>query len=80
LADRAQHLHVFGVGIVVREGVVEIGVERDHFAADRFQHLRREGARRAVAAGGDDLQRRLSFGRPVSDGDVALGHVIGTEL
>ena len=58
-----KHFHVFRVRVVVREGVVEIGIERHDFAADRFQNLRRESARRAVAAGGDDFQRRLSFGR-----------------
>jgi hypothetical protein len=39
VADRVQHLHVFGVRIVSREGVVEIGVERHHLAADRLEHL-----------------------------------------
>ena len=51
VAHGVQHLHVFGVGIVVREGVVELAVERHHLAADRFQHLRRERAGGAVAAG-----------------------------
>ena len=51
VAHGVQHLHVFGVGIVVREGVIELAVERDDLAADRFQHLRRERAGGAVAAG-----------------------------
>ena len=34
LAHGVQHLHVFGVGIVAREGVVEIAVERHDLAAD----------------------------------------------
>ena len=55
LADGVQHLHVFGVGIVARESVVELGVERDHLDAERVEHLRREGAGGAVAAGGHDL-------------------------
>ena len=44
VADRVQHLHVFGVRIVFREGVVKLGVERDHFAADRLHHVRCERA------------------------------------
>ena len=60
-----QHLHVFGVRIVAREGVVEIAVERHHLAAERLQHLRREGAGRAVAAGATTLSLRFSLGRSV---------------
>ncbi len=37
--DGVQHLHVFGVRIVAREGVVELGVERHHLAADGFENL-----------------------------------------
>ena len=44
--------------------VVELGVERDHLAADRFQHLRRERAGRAVAAGHHDLQLALELRPP----------------
>ncbi len=36
IAHGVQHLHVFGIGIVAREGVVEIAVERHHVAADRL--------------------------------------------
>ena len=46
VADRVQHFHVFRVRIVFRERVIEFAVERDDLAADRFQHLRRESARR----------------------------------
>ena len=53
---RVQHLHVFGVRIVAREGEVEIAVERDDLDAERAQELGREGAGGAVAAGGDDLE------------------------
>ena len=34
LAHGVQHLHVFGIGVVAREGVVELAVERHHLAAD----------------------------------------------
>ena len=61
VAHGVQHLHVFGVGIVAREGVVELAVERHHLAADRLQDVRREGAGGAVAAGGDDLQLALDL-------------------
>jgi hypothetical protein len=46
IAHRVQHLHVFGVGIVVRERVIELAVERHDLAADGLRALRREGARR----------------------------------
>ena len=45
----------------MREVPVEIGVHRDHLDAEPFQHLRREGAGGAVAAGGDDLQLALDL-------------------
>ena len=75
LGDRVQHLHVFGVGIVAREGVVELGVERHHLAADGFQNLRRKCAGRAVAASGDNLQAALQLGPVGQRLHVALGHV-----
>ena len=50
VADRVQHLHVFGIGIVARKTVVELGVERDDLAADALQHLRRECSGCSVAA------------------------------
>ena len=81
VAHGMEHLHVLGIGIVFRERVVELAVEPDNLAADRFEHLRREGARRAVAAGTDHLQLALEF-RPFGEiGDVArrkvLDEVIG---
>ena len=81
VAHGVQHLHVFGVGIVVRKGVVELAVERNDLAADRFQHLRRERAGGAVAAGAHHFQVALEF-RPLGEvGDVArrkiLDEVVG---
>ena len=76
VAHGVQHLHVFGVGIVVREGVIELAVERHDLAADRLQHLRRERAGGAVAAGADDLELALEL-RPVGEvGDVARGKIL----
>ena len=67
---------ILGVGIVTREGEVELAIERDDFGAERGEQLRREGARRAVAAGGDDLHlaRPLRPRRQV--GEVAGGKVV----
>ena len=65
IAHGVQHLQVFGIRIVVRKGVIELAVERDHLAADLLQDLRGEGAGGAVAAGADDLELALSFGRVV---------------
>ena len=56
-----QHVQVFGVRIVARKSEVELAIERDDLDAERAQQLRREGARRAVAAGGDDLQLAREF-------------------
>ena len=76
VAHGVQHLHVFGVRIVAREGVVELAVERHHLAADRFQHLRRERAGGAVAAGADHLELALEL-RPLGQiGDVARGEIL----
>ena len=38
VADGVQHLQVFGIGIVARESVVELGIERHDVDADRLQH------------------------------------------
>ena len=62
-------------GIVAREGVVELAVERHHLAADRFEHLRRERAGGAVAAGADDLEPALEL-RPAGE----IGDVAGREI
>ena len=51
--------------------MVELAIERHHLAADRFQHLRREGARGAVAAGAHHFEVALEL-RPLGEvGDVA---------
>ena len=51
--------------------MVELAIERDDLAADFFQHLRREGARRAVAAGADHFEAALEL-RPLGEvGDIA---------
>ena len=71
VAHGVQHFHIFGVRIVVREGVIELAVERHDFTADRFEHLRRECARSAVAASADHFQMPLEL-RPLGQvGDVA---------
>ena len=74
VADGVQHRHVFGVGVVAREGMVELGIERDDLAADARQRLRRERPGGAVAAGRDDLQRaadRDAFGQV---GKIGFAH------
>ena len=72
---RMQHLHIFGVRIVVREGEVEIAVERNDLDAELAQELGREGAGRAVAAGGDDLEPAAHFRASGQIGDVAGGKI-----
>ncbi len=56
VAHGVEHEHVFGIGIVVRERVVELGVERHDLAAKPVQDLGRERTCRPVAAGRDDLE------------------------
>ena len=62
-----QHLHVFRIRIVVGEGVVELGIERDDIDAQSFQNAGCESARRAVAAGDDRLDPALELGDAWSD-------------
>ncbi len=79
LGHRVQHMQVFRVRIVAREGPVELAVERNDLDAERRQKVWREGPGGAVAAGGDDLHRARKL-RPAGQvGDVA-GREIGHEL
>ncbi len=75
IAGGVQHAEVFGVRVVGGEGVVELAIERDDGAAELGKDARREGARRAVAARDDDLQRPEQFRPRQEVGHVALGHV-----
>ncbi len=70
-----EHVKVFGVRVVAREGEIGFGVERHHLAAERFEESRRESARRSVAAGRHNLQ--LSRDRPVL---LEVGQVAGREI
>ena len=53
---RVQHVQVLGIRIVTRKSEIELAIEGHDLAAERAQQRRRERARRAVAAGGDDFQ------------------------
>ena len=75
VARRVQHVEIFGIGIVRREIVVELAIERDDGGAKLGQNARGEGAGRAVAAGNDDLQGTQQFRPCQKIGHVALGHV-----
>ena len=70
IAHGVQHLHVFGIGIVFRKGMVELTVEADNLATRRFEHLRRKCASGAVAACTHDLELALEL-RPIGE----IGHV-----
>ena len=71
-----QHFQVFGIGVVARECVIELDVERHDFAAQSFKNLRSKSARRAVAARSHDFHLALE-GRPVGEvGDVAFGEIV----
>jgi hypothetical protein len=55
---------------------IELAVERDDLATQRAEQLRREGARRAVAAGGDDLQSAPQFRPAGKVGNIARGKIV----
>jgi hypothetical protein len=71
---------VFGVGIVFREGVVELAVEPDDLAADRLQYLRCERARRAVAASTDHFEFSPELRTLGEVGDVACGKILHEDI
>ena len=62
MGDGMEHFHVFRVRVVAREGVIQLDIKRNDLAAQRLENLRRERARRAIAAGRDDLQLALELG------------------
>ena len=75
LRHRVQHMQVFGIGVIAREGEVEVAVERRDLDAERAEEFWRESAGRSVAAGGDRLDPSVEF-RPVGQvGDVVGGKV-----
>ena len=76
VAHRVQHLHVFGVGIVFGESVIELAVERDDLAADGGEDLRRKRAGGAVAAGANDLEAALELRARREIGDVTGREVL----
>ncbi len=66
-----QHMKIFGIRIIVRKGEIEIGIERDDFAAEHLQYLWREGSGGAIAARGNDFQLAPEL-RPVGEvGNIA---------
>ena len=56
--------------------MVELGVERDHLAADRLHHVRRERACRAVAASDHDFQLALELRALGEIGDIARREIL----
>jgi len=73
---RVEHLGVFGIGIVVREGPVEIALDFDHLRPHPAQRLGREGAGRPVAARADHAQRPVQGAAGGGVGDVTFGHAL----
>ena len=76
ITQGVQHLHIFRVRIIAREGEVELAVERDDFSTDLCKDLRHEGTGGAVAAGRDDLELAADGGTVRKVGDVAGAHVV----
>ena len=56
--------------------MIELAIKRHHFAADRFQHLRRKGARSAIAAGHNDLQLALQLRTVGEIGEIACREIL----
>ena len=64
--------HGFGVGVVVRECVVERIVAIDHLDPDAFEDLGRKSGGGAVAGGADDLQLAGHFEIPHEVVDIGV--------
>ena len=78
-ANLRRHVHDIlvdrGIGVMVREGPVELAVEGDHVGSDRLQHRHRGERPGSVRAVHDHLQRRDSL-EPARDvGDVPVENV-----
>ena len=70
-----QHGEVFGIGIVAREGEIELGIHRHDLATDPLQEFGRKGAGGAVAAGGDNLDRSFERQRAREIVEVGLAEI-----
>ena len=80
VTDGMKHFHVFRIGIVAREGMVELAIHLDHLDTHGAQDLGRIGPRRAIAAGRDDLEGTLdgdAFGDIVH---ITLGHAVLADI
>ncbi len=75
LGELVQHLEIFRVRIIVREGVVEHGVHGDDVDADALQDFRREIACRPVAARANDAELVLQRPALGEVGDVAFAEI-----
>src|SRR5262249_8341463 len=76
ITHSVQNFHIFGVGMVSRERVIEIAVKRNDLAPDRLQNSWRESASGAVAAGGHDLEFAPELWPLGQIGDVALWKIL----
>ena len=80
MGDGVQHFHIFGVGIVAREIIIELDIERDHFAAELCKNLRRKGARRAIAASRNHFQLALDRRAIGEIGKIARRKIIDIDI
>ncbi len=60
--------------------MVEFRIERDHLHAELLEDLRREGAGRAVAAGGNDTELARDLGAVGEVADVAGGEILDEKV
>ena len=60
--------------------MVELAIQADNLAADRFEHLRRERPGGAVAAGADHLEAALDLGTVGEVGDIAGAEVLDKRI
>ena len=76
LGEGGEHGEVFRVGVVAREGRVELGVERHDRAAERCEDPRRKNPGGAVPGRHHRLDRRGEGRPPGQVGDVTVGEAI----
>ena len=67
-----KHLHIFGIRIIIREGVIEVALHGDNLCPDSCEDLFGKGASCPVAAGRDDFNLVFEF--------EAFGQVESTKI
>ena len=76
VAHGVQHFHIFRIGVVMWEAVVQLAMQFDHLNAQRAQHIRGERPRRAIAASDNRFQFAFEIIAPRQIILIGLRHTI----